>query len=186
MFVRLLAGGWDAAKRVNRETEFGITPKLTVLVRLASILHLDRRRDAKETDFKLATKLTLPIYLDRWDRLLDELIQDGLLVPAGSAFTFSHLSFQEFLAAKDLFDPSDKGPIYAVDQYLSGDDWWREVVLFYIALSGKPVEMERFIRDLAKKRLTRTGDISIGERMNVLFQEMMMTFPGSNPDISAI
>ena len=109
MFVRLLAGGWDLAKRVNRESLFGSTPKLTVLTRFAALLHIDRRRDGGEADFKAAMKETLPGLVDRWQRLLEELVQDGLLVPAGLNYTFAHLSFQEFLAAKDLFDPNEKG-----------------------------------------------------------------------------
>jgi hypothetical protein len=83
MFLRLLAGGWDIAKRVNRETQFGPTPKLTVLIRLASLLHVGRRRDANEGDLKSAINQTLPGLLDSRHSLLDELVQDGFLVPAG-------------------------------------------------------------------------------------------------------
>jgi len=182
MFIRLLAGGWDLAKRVSRDTEFGPTPKLTVLIKLASLLHIGRRRDATESHFRSATKATLPGLLDRCDRLLEEVVQDGFLVPAGPNYMFAHLSFQEFLAAKDLFEPQEKRSAHAIEQYLIGDQWWREVVLFYLALSGKPKQLEHFVRGLSKRLVVRTGDTSIYNRAHLIFEEMTAIFPGCNPN----
>lgn len=154
---------------------------MTVLTRFAALLHIDRRRDGGEADFKAAMKETLPGLVDRWQRLLEELVQDGLLVPAGLNYTFAHLSFQEFLAAKDLFDPNEKRASYAFEQFLSGDDWWKEVSVFYTALSGKPKHVERFITATADRLLQRTGDSSIKTRVHFLFEQMTLAFPGCAP-----
>ena len=153
MFVSLLAGGWDNAKGIQREARFGSAPKLTVLTKLASILHLNGRRDCDQTDFKNAVGLTLSGLNNEWQQLLEETLQDGLLIPIGVNYAFAHLSFQEFLAAKDLFEPNGRKAARAFRQYLSGDDWWREVVLFYMGLSPDP----RTLNNLSELALTRSS-----------------------------
>ena len=105
MFVRLLAGGWDSAKKIDRDAQFGYSPKLTVLMRLATTLHLDRRRDALSSDIKTATQ-TLPGLADRWQRLLDELVQDGLLVPSGANLHFLISHFKNSLPQRISSNPS--------------------------------------------------------------------------------
>jgi predicted NACHT family NTPase len=184
MFINLMSGGWDVAKNVNRQTKFGAEPKLTVLKKLAGMLHVGLRRDCTIKDFQVSVQRTLPGLQDYWQDLLDETVQDGLLIPTGPTFAFAHLSYQEYLAAKDLFEPGDSKATHAVVSFLSGEEWWREVVLFYIALSDKPKDIERFIRKTANKVLTRTGDESVKSRAHVLFEWLKMSFPGSEPDFS--
>src|ERR1019366_3346151 len=80
MFITLMAGGWDVAKRVNRDTQFGPQPKITVLQYLAGRLHLSEKRDIGAGQFKQAVKTLLPVLEDRSSALLDEIVHDGLLV----------------------------------------------------------------------------------------------------------
>jgi len=182
MFVNLLAGGWDLAKNVHRQTEFGPAPKLTVLTKLAATLHIGERRDCNQTDFKAAVRNTLPGLAEKWMQLLEEVVHDGLLIPAGLAYSFSHLSFQEYLAAKDLFEPTGRKAPRVFRAFLRGDDWWREVAIFYIALSPDPKDVEEFIRQMAGEVLSKTADENVKVRASFLFEMLMMSFPGAKPN----
>jgi predicted NACHT family NTPase len=145
MFVRLLAGGWDAAKNVNRGSKFNPQEKIAVLSHLAGLLHLDRKRDCTAGEIQGAIRERIPGLQIRGSEILGELIADGLLVPTGAILSFPHLSFQEFLAAKDLMELRPDRANLRLDSYLSGDDWWRDVVTFYVSFHDKPGEMEAWI-----------------------------------------
>src|SRR5882672_6787715 len=127
MFVELLAGGWDTAKRITFESKFGRETKLILVTRLAGLLHQGKKRDATLDDFETVVAETLPAFVHKKSDILQELVRDCLLIPVGRDFTFPHFSFQEYLAAKDLGDPSGRRPAEVIEEYLGGDDWWREV-----------------------------------------------------------
>lgn len=184
MFVSLLAGGWDAAKGIQRETRFGPSPKQIVLTKLAAILHINRRRDCNQIDFKNAVSATLPGLDNEWELLLEETLQDGLLISVGANYAFAHLSFQEFLAAKDLFQPSGQKAGRVFRNYLSGDDWWKEVALFYIAMSSDPKDLEHFMRDCAHQVLSKTADRSAANRLGFLLEMLMSYFRGAKPNFN--
>ncbi len=146
LFVELLCGGWDFHKSVQRRaSEFGLRNKEIVLTRLAGMLQHDHKRDASESDFKAAVKNSLNSLTSDWDRLLQEIIEDGLLIRAGGSLTFSHLSFQEFLAARDLRDHMGQRPKQALGWYLKGDDWWKETLAFYVTLLDRPGEVDEWL-----------------------------------------
>lgn len=105
MFVSLLAGGWDVAKNIQRQTEFGPAPKLTVLTKLAGMLHTGQRRDCRQSDFQTAVKSTLPALRERSQKLLEETIQDGLLIPTGITYAFAHLSFKNIWLQRAYSSP---------------------------------------------------------------------------------
>jgi predicted NACHT family NTPase len=182
MFVSLLAGGWDVAKNVHRQTEFGPAPKLTVLTKLAAMLHMGQRRDCRQADFQTAVKTTLPALRERSEKLLEETIQDGLLIPTGITFAFAHLSFQEYLTAKSLFEPNSGKAAQVFRSFLNGDDWWREVVTFYIALSPDPKDVEHFVRRMAEKVRSKTARDVVRSRADFLLETLMMCFPGAEPN----
>jgi len=184
MFVALLAGGWDIAKKVQRDTQFGPEPKVTVLIKLAGILHLGNKRDANASDFKSALGNTLPGMNDKWNRMLQELVHDGFLIRAGDNYAFCHLSFQEFLAAKDLFDSKGRKARTALLKYLKGDAWWRDVLTFYIALLKNPKEMEDFIRETAAEALSTSNDETIVGRASFLLEDLMLSYPGAKPNFN--
>jgi hypothetical protein len=145
MFVELMCGGWDFAKNITRDSRFKLKAKMAVLIRLAALLHLSVRREAREADFEMAVKVILPAEIQHWRGLLDEILEDGLLVRTGHTLAFSHLSFQEFLVAKDLNDPNASRQQTVLRSFLSGDDWWREVLSFYFAMDKRPDEMEYWV-----------------------------------------
>src|SRR5665213_741992 len=109
------------------------------------------------------------------DQLLEEIVEDGLLVRAGSALTFSHLSFQEFLAARDLNDPMGNRPKQALSWYYNGQDWWREVLAFYVTLTDRPGDMDEWLISRAIGSSTIAGDL--GERVDYLRNALSNAFP---------
>jgi hypothetical protein len=182
MFVELLSGGWDLAKNIRREVNFGSVIKLRVLSRLAGFLQLNERRDCSERDLKRAMKDVMPRDLERFGELSQELIEDGLLMQQGSAFYFSHLSFQEYLAAKDLSDPSGRRPTNALRWYLSGSDWWREVLLFYISMQASQDAENSIIKTVGRLSTSSVQIQSRAEReFGFLMEYLMVVFPGYKP-----
>jgi len=97
LFVELLCGGWDAAKEIKREGRYGPEDKAIVLTRLAVQLHFNQKRDATKFEVETAIKSCVPRFHQKYEELLHELLEDGLLVQFGTNFTFCHLWFQEFL-----------------------------------------------------------------------------------------
>ena len=180
-FVSLLAGGWDVAKRIQKTGEYGVAPKLSVLTRLAADLHLARRRDFVLADFRAAVTHTVQGLQDQVDALLTELVQDSLVVPVGSAYIFSHLSYQEFLAAKNLLQPSEHRVKRALADFLAGDDWWRDVLVFYIGLLGQPKEIEELVHRGVSSYLSKNKDYGVVSRAHYLLEAMMSMIPGSLP-----
>ncbi|HEV2577745.1 MAG TPA: NACHT domain-containing protein [Acidobacteriaceae bacterium] len=153
--TELMCGGWDLAKNIPRNLKFGSDQKREVLTRLAGILHMNRRREATEREFQLAVDDVWRTSLPNWRVLLSEVLEDSLLTRVGGELTFSHLSFQEYLAARDLGDPSGNRQKNALRAYLRGDDWWAEVLSFYIASSSRPLEMKKWAEAEALKTVGR-------------------------------
>jgi NACHT domain-containing protein len=150
IFVELLSGGWDYAKGLKRETRFGTNVKLSVLGHLATLLHFQRRRDFKESVFRVAVEDTITLTIPQWDLLLNELVQDCLLARVGSSYSFSHQSFQEYFAAQDICDPSGQKQTKVLKWFLKGEDWWREVLSFFLGSSANPEDLKRWVANAAE------------------------------------
>ena len=182
MFVELLSGGWDLAKNVTRNVQFGPVVKLRVLIRLAGFLHLNERRDCSEGELKKAMQDVMPKDLERFGELKNELIEDGLLMNQGSSFYFSHLSFQEYLAAKDLSDPSGRRPTDVLRWFLTGREWWREVILFYISMQS-PHDAEKWIKKTVDRLSPPSPETqnNVGLAFSFLMEMLMVAFPGYQP-----
>jgi predicted NACHT family NTPase len=184
IFVDLLCGGWDMAKGVRRESEFGSALKLRVLMRLASVLHEARTRVGTSSPFKSVVNETAPALADQWEGLLGDMIQDGLIVRNGGTLSFAHLSFQEYLAARDLADPTNKRQDQALRRFLDGDDWWGEVMAFYVAMSKRPRDMEAWLNSVeqqAGKRSIRSDEQEIRRRAAVLRTVILDCSPAYRP-----
>jgi hypothetical protein len=182
IFVDLLCGGWDLAKNIRRDTKYAAREKLAVLTRLAGTLQLNGVREGRESEFKSALLNTIPRHAAHWRTFLDEVLQDGLLAKAGESFAFSHLSFQEYLAAKDLVDPTGGRQEQTLKYFLKGDDLWREVLSFYVGLNSRPEDVENWIKTVKGKvaSSSKAGpDIEI--RCNFLYECLKASFPSWNP-----
>jgi hypothetical protein len=140
-----LCGGWDMAKGVRRESEFGSALKLRILMRFASVLHEAKTRVGTSTPLKSVIRETAPALTDQWEAVLSDMIQDGLIARNGGTVSFTHLSFQEYLAARDLADPTSRKQEQSLRRFLEGDDWWSEVMAFYVAMSKRPRDMEAWL-----------------------------------------
>jgi hypothetical protein len=82
------------------------------------------------------------------EELGEELVQDGIIVRSGSIYEFAHLSFQEYLTAKQYIgDPKQRGIRDALRKYLRGDEWPRQVLRFYFGLSGNRDALSNWIWD---------------------------------------
>jgi hypothetical protein len=180
IFVGLLSGGWDIAKGVLRKSEFGQHMKVLVLQSIAAGLHEKRRKEFLDIDIKetMETSLLKRI-VQNWENLRDELIEDGLITRSGDNLQFSHLSFQEFLTARDFIgDPQPLRIANALDSILIGDNWWKEAWSFYVGLSGKPRELVNWVIN----KMTRTPHTQYKTtpqtHVDDIFKAILESFPG--------
>ncbi len=153
IFIDLLSGGWDLAKGVLRESRFGQTVKVMILTGLAASLQEHRRREFYGHDLKSVIGSTLSTsMLTEWEGIQYELLIDGLITKSGSVMQFCHHSFQEYLAAKNLLgNPEPISASRALESYMCGDDWWKEVIVFYIGLSTNPTELTSWISNQIRR-----------------------------------
>ena len=176
IFVDLLCGGWDIAKGIRRGTDYGPSLKVALLMRLASTLHHDRSRDATRKQIRDVIQDVAPGLKSQWELVLGDILQDGLVVQNGSTFAFRHLSFQEYLAARDLADPTNHKQDQTLGWYFQGEDWWREVLTFYIGLSNKPLEVSRWLDSVAAKIQAR-GAKDTSQRLATMRRAIEDAFP---------
>ena len=179
MFTQLLAGGWDLAKRVNRGSQFGPTVKIPVLASLANNMQEVHRREFTDHDFSSAVADVFPVQVSQAHALLAETCRDGLIVPEGRVFAFAHQSFQEYLAASHLTEPGGEKARRAILKFLSGDEWWREVVKFYLAFSPTPHASLKYIDKAAARLHSRIQDAIIQPRVRELRESVALVYPGS-------
>jgi len=143
---------------------------------------MNQKRDCSRSEIQLAMKDVLPTDVATFPHLLQELIEDGLIVCSGNIYYFSHQSFQEYLAAKDLADPTGKRQTQVLRWYLEGKDWWREVILFFIA-TQRPQDVEIWIRKEAGQLTPRS--VQMGSRIrhefHMLMEHLALTFSGYRP-----
>ncbi len=176
LFVELLCGGWDFYKNIQRRpSRFSTRDKEVALARLAGMLQHENRRDATAADFRNALKRSISFLSPDWDQFLQEIIEDGLLVRVGTALTFAHLSFQEFLAARDLRDHQGNRPRQALSWYLNGKDWWRETLAFYVTLLDRPGDTDEWLIDRALASATTATDLK--NRVSYLRKSIQSAFP---------
>ena len=91
------------AKRVQRGSKIGMDVKMMILKRLAYRAHLQGKKQFDDRVLKdIVSSTIISDSKDYWRIVKEELLQDGLLRLTGSMLAFSHLSFQEYLAAKDM------------------------------------------------------------------------------------
>jgi len=141
------------------------------------MLHSDKKRDCSISEVYSALRERVSGLQDKKREVVSELIVDGLLVPTGSILSFPHLSFQEFLAAKDLMGLRADRANLRLDAFLKGDDWWREVLMFYVSFHDKPSEMEEWIKSGVLRMLPRAAEEIVQTRAVDLCRVILTNFP---------
>jgi hypothetical protein len=172
-FVELLSGGWDLAKGVLRSSRYGRSVKVMVLSQLAASAHSEGKKFFDVSMVNAAIRSVVSkISKQEMPELTSELLMDGILARSADEFFFAHLSFQEFLCAKHFLAlPNNRTHIDgAIEDYLDGEDWWREVVRFYLALSENP-------RALAEWLLVRLNNSGVDNRAREIWEEIENAFP---------
>jgi hypothetical protein len=146
-FVDLLSGGWDLAKGVLRVSHFGLGIKVMILADLAAAAQrLGQRTFGGDLVARSVSRVISDATQATQNRVIQELLVDGIIAKSASQYFFSHQSFQEFLAARHMAgDPSAREAGGAIARFVGGDDWWREVLHFYIGLSASPESVTRWI-----------------------------------------
>jgi formylglycine-generating enzyme required for sulfatase activity len=133
--VDVLLGHWDAAKGLVGDLSPG--QKRTVLQPLALALHRDKRRELSRRELERRIAESLPAVggsADDATDFVDEVRErSGLLVEAGlGTYTFSHLTFQEYLCAREMVDREEERGLLLAH---TGDEWWQEVTQLYAGMA---------------------------------------------------
>jgi hypothetical protein len=178
VFIELLSGGWDMAKRVLRPSHFGQRVKLIILRVLAANLHERQRREFGKDELTGAIRMSQSeTVVPDWELLRNEFLEDGLISSGGNVLQFSHLSFQEFLTAQNYIGDLNPTRINrALELFLSGSDWWKDVMAFYVGLSGKPREIAKWLSS-AMKNTNRPIKVAVYEQIVKGVRESYPEFP---------
>ena len=76
-------------------------------------------------------------------------------------------SFQEYFAAQDLRDPSGRKQAKILRWFLKGDDWWKEVLGFYVGIAGNPAALKEWVKDQVGN-VASLSAIDVAERQKYL------------------
>jgi formylglycine-generating enzyme required for sulfatase activity len=133
--VDVLLGYWDAAKGLVGELSPGA--KQAVLQALALGMHQEKRREIDRRELERRIAAFLPAVGGQPSDavgFVDEVRErSGLLLEMGlDRYAFSHLTFQEYLSARELVD---KEGMRGLLLEKAGDDWWQEVTLLYVGMA---------------------------------------------------
>jgi len=147
--VDLLLGGKD--EFIKFPLQFNSARKLVVLKPLAHFMHskptriLERDNLINQISPDLARVAGEKVSVDEF---IEEVrLRSGLLVERGQQqFSFSHLTFQEYLTALYLKDQANADEILISHK---DDPWWRETILLYC---GMAPDISRFISRLLECR----------------------------------
>jgi formylglycine-generating enzyme required for sulfatase activity len=160
--VAVLLGKWDEARGVAEiaildDQPFDAGDRRLLLQQVALHMHERQKKELDGADlrdllktFFLSKTLAEAAALravERFLRVVEE--RTGLLTARGEGiYAFSHLTFQEYLAALAIADRDS----YVEDALAhSGEPWWREVILL-TAGSLSPERATKLIRALANKK----------------------------------
>jgi hypothetical protein len=182
VFIDLMCEGWNLAKGLLRPSRFGLRVKKAVISKIAVNAHRTKSRSFDSQDILQAIEecISKNVYGDGVE-LREELFHDGLISRSGTYCEFAHLSFQEFLAARELLgEPGHTLLRRAVNDYLCGDDWWFETLRFYIGLSATPRQTYDWIVKQAMKVVKGNGDHYVEDprdRAEALLQSVRQIFP---------
>ena len=180
VFIDLMCEGWNLAKGLLRPSRFGPRIKKAVLGKIALTAHRGKSRGFGSGNIEGAIRACVAKSVcPDWTQLRDELLQDGLITLSSPQYEFAHLSFQEFLTARELLgEPTHSLLRGALQDYLRGDDWWFETLRFYIGLSVSPRETYNWIFSQSR-RMSKQADIGANaeSRAEILLDTVRQIFP---------
>jgi hypothetical protein len=158
MFVELLCGGWDLAKGILRKSLFSRDAKSRILTELAVLAHRRRQRAFEPSLLREAARAVFgPLEDSEVEKLESELRSDGIICHEGNQLKFMHLSFQEYFYATDVLGQPQLGELRRTLRAFSrGDDWWRDVLRFYIGMTRDP---ESFASWVSRNRYRRSAEL---------------------------
>ena len=163
--VDVLLGKWDEARGVGgvsimEDRPFEVGDKRLMLQSLALWMHEREQKEITQADLfaflekQFGGMVSDPqrrrIAIEKFQRVIEE--RTGLLAARGEGvYAFSHLTFQEYLAARSLAGRDDYVN-YTIRH--TGNAWWREVILLEAGhLSGESIErVSRLISAIAASR----------------------------------
>lgn len=136
--VGALLSDWDDARRVKRARVIKDQRlRLLLLQEVAARMHEARRRDAELSVLaKHALQVSEQLTLATCERFVQELARDGVIGSvSSSAYSFAHLSLQEYLTALRYSSRGDLSRIDLAFRFaLQGESWWQQVVVFYASI----------------------------------------------------
>jgi len=163
--VDVLLGKWDEARGLGalsilEDRPFEVSDKRLTLQALALWMHERGQKEVSQAElFAFLEKQfggMVPdsqkrrMAIEKFQRVIEE--RTGLLTARGEGvYAFSHLTFQEYLAARALAGQDD---YVEYTLRFTGDAWWREIILLEAGhLSGDSVaRASRLIRAIADHR----------------------------------
>jgi hypothetical protein len=164
--VELLADRWDLFRGIQQadNLEVAIHQKISLLISIAWYMHENRLKEIKRSELENIISSQLSKISKSYQQLPSRKILDtleersGLLITRGMTesgekiMAFSHLSFQEYLAAASL----SQGTNTTAKKVLaanSNDPWWREPILLYVAQLDAPAfVIEQIYNDSFKSK----------------------------------
>ena len=135
--VDLLLHSWKARQGV-KTSKSKPDAKLHLLTKLATELHSSQQREIEEAkliDFAVEHCPGRKLSKARAGDLVQELhVHNGILrETARGRYDFLHLSFQEYLVARDLHQGRDDVAEKLLFEHVK-DSWWQEALLLYLGL----------------------------------------------------
>ncbi|MBF8185324.1 SUMF1/EgtB/PvdO family nonheme iron enzyme [Nonomuraea sp. K274] len=157
--LRTLLGRWARAKGI--EPPLSAADAHTILRLLAVHLHNAGERDFDAEEFERITATPIVKLRTADGRVTDpksvlEWLHHGagvLTSPSTETYSFSHLTFQEYLTASHLADNSRE--LVRAATHL-GEKWWREVLLFTVQLASRETAAQFFAAALTPPLVERS------------------------------
>lgn len=170
--VEGLLHNWDQRRGIR--SEFGLDEKLRVCREVALAMQIDNRAEASVDEVAQVFLNTLNDE-ERATRLLEHVrFRSGLLLERRSnVYAFTHLTFQEYLAAYSIHEGNAFRVTSEILVKQHSDDKWQEVIPLYCGLAPLPAArnlLEGLISEQNTLRLGRvlsSAYITAGEYMGL-------------------